>query len=223
MTLSINDFDAFHQAVHRGRKPFSWQSRLLQRVVEDRRWPRVLDLPTGTGKTTCIDIAVFALALDSAQSPDQRWCPRRIAMIVDRRIVVDQAAERGRKLAVALESKSNDVLREVAAALSNLSAGTAPPLGVFTLRGGIPKDDGWARVPDQPLVIASTVDQLGSRLLMQGYGVSQGMRPVHAGLVGNDMLILLDEVHLSQPFKQTLESISLLRRLCARTQDRAMD
>lgn len=237
MTLSIDDFDVFHQAVH-GHVPFKWQRRLLHEVVATQRWPRALDLPTASGKTTCIDIALFALALDASQPPAQRWCPRRIAMVVDRRIIVDQAAERGRKLLHALEVASQnraegaiatlpasagervlgttelDVLCRVADALGSLCEADRtgePPLAVFTLRGGIPKDDGWARTPDQPLVIASTVDQLGSRLLVQGYGVSPGMRPVHAGLAGNDMLILLDEVHLSQPFKQTLERLNTLR------------
>lgn len=211
MTLSTADFGAFHAAVHGGLPPFAWQQRLLEKIAADKAWPRVLDLPTGAGKTTCIDVALFALALDSTNEDEQRWCPRRIAMIVDRRIVVDQVAERGRKLLSALMTSTDAVVVEVANRLRSLTRTGEEPLGVFTLRGGMPKDDGWARTPDQPLVIASTVDQVGSRMLIQGYGVSQGMKPVHAGLLANDTLLLLDEVHLSEPFRQTLDQIARLR------------
>lgn len=209
--LSTSDFSAFHAAVHGGRGPFAWQQRLLEEIVANRAWPRVLDLPTGAGKTTCIDVALFALALDAGTDDDRRWCPRRIAMVVDRRIVVDQVAERGRKLLGALMTGKDSVVVEVAKRLRSLTRTGEDPLGVFTLRGGMPKDDGWARTPDQPLVIASTVDQVGSRMLMQGYGVSQGMKPVHTGLLANDTLLLLDEVHLSEPFRQTLEQLARLR------------
>lgn len=208
--LSASDFGAFHAAVHGGHQPFAWQQRLLQTVVGDGSWPTVLDLPTGAGKTTCIDIALFALALDAQKPLEERWCPRRIAMVVDRRIVVDQAAERGRKLLRALVESDNPVVREVAARLQRLG-GEDEPIGVYTLRGGMPKDDGWARTPAQPLIIASTVDQIGSRMLMQGYGVRAGMRPIHAGLLANDTLLLLDEVHLSEPFRQTLDQLRRLR------------
>lgn len=211
MSLSVDDFDTFHSAVH-GKPPFAWQSRLLRKVVADRAWPRVLDLPTGAGKTTCIDVALFALALDANEGAS-RWCPRRIAMVVDRRIVVDQAAERGRTLLRALtDGGTGPVVREVAGRLRSLSRASEDPVGVFTLRGGMPKDDGWARSPDQPLIVASTVDQLGSRLFIQGYGVSDSMKPVHAGLLGNDVLLLLDEVHLSRPFAETLNQLDRLRR-----------
>lgn len=219
MSLSVNDFDAFHVAVHGAEKhAFGWQTRLLEKIVKDQAWPRVLDLPTGVGKTTCIDIALFALALDAQEGMTTRWCPRRIAMVVDRRMVVDQVAERGRKLLRALVDKeAQPIVREVAGILRSLSRKGEEPLGVFTLRGGMPKDDGWARTPDQPLILASTVDQLGSRLLIQGYGVSRGMKPVHAGLLGNDVLLLLDEVHLSQPFAETLDALSHLRGKFATT------
>lgn len=211
MTLTLADFGAFHAAVHGGRQPFAWQQRLLEQIVQKRRWPRVLDLPTGVGKTTCIDIALFALALDVENEAKDRWCPRRIAMVVDRRIVVDQVAERGRTLRRTLMTSADVIVIEVAKRLRSLTRAGDEPLGVFTLRGGMPKDDGWARTPDQPLIIASTVDQVGSRMLVQGYGVSQGMKPVHAGLLANDTLLLLDEVHLSEPFRRTLEQLAQLR------------
>jgi CRISPR-associated endonuclease/helicase Cas3 len=211
MTPSTSDFSAFHAAVHGGKKPFAWQQRLLEQIVRDKAWPRVLDLPTGAGKTTCIDIALFALALDATNQEAERWCPRRIAMVVDRRIVVDQVAERGRKLLRALMTNTDGIVAEVARRLRSLTRTGEDPLGVFTLRGGIPKDDGWARTPDQPLVVSATVDQVGSRMLIQGYGVSQGMKPVHAGLLANDTLLLLDEVHLSEPFRQTLDQLARLR------------
>jgi len=211
MTLSTSDFAAFHVAVHGDKQPFAWQQRLLEQIVRDKAWPRVLDLPTGAGKTTCIDMALFALALDATNEGAERWCPRRIAMVVDRRIVVDQVAERGRSILRALMTSTDTIVGEVAGRLRSLTRKGEEPVGVFTLRGGMPKDDGWARTPDQPLVIASTVDQVGSRMLMQGYGVSQGMKPVHAGLLANDTLLLLDEVHLSEPFRQTLDQLARLR------------
>lgn len=211
MTLATSNFGAFHAAVHGGKQPFAWQQRLLEQIVRDKRWPRVLDLPTGAGKTTCIDIALFALALDADNEAKDRWCPRRIAMVVDRRIVVDQVAERGRALLRALMTRTEAIIVEVANRLRSLTRTGEEPLGVFTLRGGMPKDDGWVRTPDQPLIIASTVDQVGSRMFMQGYGVSRGMKPVHAGLLANDTLLLLDEVHLSEPFRQTLDQLARLR------------
>ena len=214
--LAPSDFGAFFEGVHE-HEPFGWQRELLEQVAADPdgRWPSLLDLPTGAGKTAVLDIAVFLLALDS-QRPATQWrAPRRIVLVVDRRVVVDQAADRATTIAGALYQSTDPTVRRVAAALRELRVGDGAPLHTASLRGGSAHDPGWALRPDVPTIITSTVDQVGSRLLFRGYGESDRITPVHAGLVGNDSLFLLDEVHLSQPFAQTLRAVTGYRAWAA--------
>jgi CRISPR-associated endonuclease/helicase Cas3 len=201
--LTADNFDAFFHEVH-GVQPFPWQTRLARKLAEENTWPEVLDLPTGSGKTAALDIAVFHLALEAVRGRERR-APVRIALVVDRRLVVDDAFDRAEKIAAALAKPTGAVTAEVARCLQLLAGKDAAPLIARRLRGGIPREDDWARTPSQPTILCSTVDQTGSRLLFRGYGVSDSMKPVHAGLFGSDCLILLDEAHLSEPFRQTLE------------------
>ena len=198
--LVAGNFQAFFHDVH-GYDPFPWQQRLTERVLS-QGWPTTIDLPTGTGKTAVLDTAVFALACDPTAAP------RRTVFVIDRRIVVDQVYERARKIRDAIGDGGTAVLRHVRERLQGLTDGK--PLGVLALRGGIPIDREWTHRPEQPWVLVSTVDQFGSRLLFRGYGVSRGMHPIHAGLAGNDCLVILDEVHLSAPFADTLEQVAAL-------------
>jgi CRISPR-associated endonuclease/helicase Cas3 len=225
--LTAADFDAFFEALYpkkseddKQKTPFPWQQRLAKQVCETGAWPASLDLPTGTGKTTVLDIAVFAMAVDAARPSGQRKMPRRAILVVDRRTVVDQAELRARMIAKKLaEAQPGTILGRVAQALHGLRGDVtwtrrrnARPLEVAYLRGAIPRDDGWARDPSQPMLGVSTVDQVGSRLLFRGYGVSPGMRSVHAGLLGNDIVYFLDEVHLSRPFAETLKAVEDWRK-----------
>src|SRR5262249_38327668 len=154
--------------------PFPWQERLAKRVC-DGDWPRAIALPTAAGKTACIDIAVFALACRA------QTAPRRIFFVVDRRIVVDQAWLHARAMAERLAMAPSGILKTVADSLRELAEDDRP-LDVFALRGGMYRESSWARSPLQPTIMASTVDQVGSRLLFRGYGVSDSMKPIHAGL-----------------------------------------
>lgn len=205
--MTPSSFPAFFQALW-GREPFDWQTRLLERVHETG-WPSTLDLPTGAGKTASLDIALFALALDAARPPAERKQSRRIVLVVDRRVVVDQAFERAATIAKKLDDAKDGILGEVAQSLRDLSGNPdGLPVLPALLRGGMPRESEWAKSPSQPVILTSTVDQVGSRLLFRGYGVSERMRSVHAGLLGSDTLLLLDEVHLARPFEETLSALS---------------
>ena len=222
--LNSDHFEAFFNEVYRFA-PFPWQSRLAHRVTAARgdaaAWPEALALPTSAGKTACIDIAVFALACQADWAAPDRTAPRRIFFVVDRRVVVDATYERATFLGEKLRQAANGVVREVADRLLALGGyGTggvevpddaAAPLDVFRMRGGAYRDDRWLRSPLQPAVIVSTVDQFGSRLLFRGYGLRSNMWPVHAGLAANDSLVVLDEAHCANPFRQTMEHVGQYR------------
>jgi CRISPR-associated endonuclease/helicase Cas3 len=213
----LPSFEAYFRAVH-GYDPFPWQSRLASDVLsraaselngaERDPWPALLDVPTGAGKTSALDVAVYTLACAPGR------LPRRVLLVVDRRIVVDQAGDHAERIATSLAQATDGPLRAIADALRALwgAPSEEPPVAVARLRGGMPRDNDWARRPDQPVLGVSTVDQVGSRMLFRGYGVSPRSASIHAGLVGNDTLVLLDEVHLAEPFAQTLEGIDAQRR-----------
>ncbi len=219
--LTADHFDEFFTTLWEDKIAFSWQRELAKRVVTDadKPWPDAIALPTASGKTACIDIAVFALAAQAErlQSGKALTAARRIFFVVDRRIIVDEAYARARILAAKLSAAKSGILKKVADRLRLLARGGPEgtvgeePLAVFELRGGMYRSEAWARSPLQPTVVASTVDQLGSRLLFRAYGRGPGMWPVYAGLVGNDSLILLDEAHCAQPFLQTLQAVARYR------------
>ena len=209
MDLSASDFGGFFRTIHE-YDPFPWQQALVNQLADTDTWPDVLELPTGSGKTAALDAAVFHLAL-RFNAPHK--AALRIAFVVDRRLVVDAAFDRARKIAQVLRCSLEDsadtcaTVKVVAQRLHCLAGKDGLPLIAQRLRGGAPLEHDWARTPTQPTILCSTVDQVGSRLLFRGYGVSDRMKPVHAGLLGVNSLILLDEAHLSEPFRQTLDAV----------------
>ena len=214
--LNATDFTQFFDELW-GHPPFAWQQTLADRVIEraEGPWPEAIALPTAAGKTACLDIAVFALAAQASRLARKQaiTAPRRVFLVVDRRVIVDQAYERACLLADRLEKAQDGILKRVADNLRQIARGEVDgfaeelPLAAYVLRGGMYRSEAWVRNPLQPTIVTSTVDQVGSRLLFRGYGRSPGMWPVAAGLIANDSLILLDEAHCAQPFLQTLQAV----------------
>lgn len=175
-------FDAGFRALT-GHAPMSWQRRLfedhfLPSADGKCDLPSALDIPTGLGKTSVMTIWWLARKAGAR-------LPRRLVYVVDRRAVVDQATEVANRL-----KEHESTLR------------------VSTLRGKYVDNREWLEDPTAPAIIVGTVDMIGSRLLFSGYGVSPKMRPYHAGLLGADTLLVLDEAHLVPPFEALLRTIA---------------
>jgi len=195
-----DDFAEFYSAIHPGRGPFPWQEALARRVVHDSRWPAVIDVPTGLGKTSVLDVAVFVAALGGAPAR------RRIFYLVDRRLVVDEAYEHAQGISRALDAPGTTGIVGWAAERLRPVGNSGAVLDVTRMRGGTTWDRTWVERPDQHAIVTGTVDQVGSRLLFRGYGVSEWARSIDAALVGTDSLIVVDEAHLAGPLCSTIEA-----------------
>ncbi|MCY4428780.1 MAG: type I-U CRISPR-associated helicase/endonuclease Cas3, partial [Rhodospirillales bacterium] len=196
-------FEAFYRALNR-REPLPWQARLAKVVAESEAWPAEIGVPTGLGKTACLDIAIWWLASQAHRDPGRRTAPTRIWWVVNRRLLVDAVTDHaefiGRALAEpASEGITGDSARAVSSVGDRLLRLAADPKGsnpleVIRLRGGVAS--GRPVDPSRPAVLLSTLPMYGSRLLFRGFGTTRSMRPVDAALAGTDSLVMLDEAHL---------------------------
>ena len=197
------DFASFYREVN-DRDPFPWQSRLAKQV-RNGEWPSLIGIPTGLGKTACLDIAVWALAAQAQRAPQERTVPTRLWWVVNRRLLVDDTYRHATELADALQTATDGEVFKVATLLRSLSKGHRRPLHehgqhtlplqVVSLRGGVSADRPIS--PIQPTVICSTIPMYGSRALFRGYGSSRSTRPIDAALAYTDSLVICDEAHLA--------------------------
>jgi len=195
-----------------GYQPLRWQVRLHDEWFAKGELPPIIDLPTGMGKTMVMAIWLIA----RAENADK--IPTRLIYVVDRRTVVDQATDIAEDLAFLLgpenprESEAvanrkpklaerkqqfNEILLDLRVRLRLAD----DRLGVSTLRGQLADNREWSRDPSKPAIVIGTVDLVGSALLFSGYRSSFKQRPLEAGLLGQDSLLVLDEAHLSRPFE----------------------
>jgi CRISPR-associated endonuclease/helicase Cas3 len=176
-------------------EPFPWQRELYARFISDQpnNIPASCNIPTGLGKTSVIAVWLIALIRHETKMP------RRLAYVVNRRTVVDQTTNEVEKLRENLR-KLDDVPEHL------------KELAISTLRGQFADNRQWSADPSKPAVVCGTVDMIGSRLLFSGYGIGFKSRPLHAGFLGQDTLIVHDEAHLEPAFQNLLEAIEKEQR-----------
>ncbi len=178
-----------------GHFPWQWA---LYRQFATGDFPRSCNLPTGLGKTSVMVLWLIALANNPT------LVPRRLVYVVNRRTVVDQSTEEAKKL--------RDNLPKVPELQAKLRS-----LAISTLRGQFADNREWSADPSRPAVIVGTVDMIGSRLLFSGYGIGFKSKPLHAGFLGQDVLLVHDEAHLEPAFQRLLIDIEEQQHKAERT------
>jgi len=189
-----------------GTRPFPWQEHLYLNFFSQGEFPSSCNIPTGLGKTSVIAVWLIALA----HRPDK--LPRRLVYVVNRRTVVDQTTDEVARLRENLHKAGlSQPLRDLCALkLKNDES----PLAISTLRGQFADNREWSGDPARPAVIVGTVDMIGSRLLFSGYGIGFKGRPLHAGFLGQNVLLVHDEAHLEPAFQRLLAEISKEQKRC---------
>lgn len=190
-----------------GNSPFPWQVGLHSKFVAGE-FPSSISIPTGLGKTSIVTVWLFALA----HHPER--VPRRLIYVVNRRTVVDQTTAEVERLRNALAKPELIEVRNKLASLCTLPLPTpdAPPLAISTLRGQFADNGEWCADPSRPAVIVGTVDMIGSGLLFSRYTRGFKTRPLHAGFLAQDTLLIHDEAHLEPSFQSLLEKIAATQR-----------
>ena len=182
-----------------GYESYPWQRCFYDELVGGKIREAV-DIPTGLGKTLCVLLLLLARLRNRA-------LPTRVVYVVDRRAIVDQTAAAIRTWIDRIASLPA-LSREFHACASFPAES---PVGLGVLRGGLADDGGWRVDPARPTVIVGTVDMVGSRILFSGYGDGRSRRPMHAGLLGHDAVVMLDEAHLSPAMGELLRAVSRLQ------------
>jgi len=163
--------DFFRTAIGISSAPYPYQERL---AVRD--WPEIVSIPTGMGKTAAIILAWLYKHYTGV--PDN---PRRLVYCLPMRVLVEQT------------SKNAAAWIEHLCVAGCFSQSNMPE--VHVLMGGDISGT-WDSQPEKQQILIGTQDQLLSRALNRGYGMSRFRWPVHFGLLNNDCLWVMDEVQL---------------------------
>ncbi|MCL6593604.1 MAG: CRISPR-associated helicase Cas3', partial [Alicyclobacillus sp.] len=178
------DFSTFFQRAT-GHPPYPYQ----QRLAHADGWPLLLRVPTGLGKTAAVSLA-WLWRSNFANPETRRQTPRRLVYCLPQRTLVQQTAQ---ALTRWLER-----------------LGLAADLPVHVLMGGQLAQD-WDTSPEARQVLVGTQDQLLSRSLNRGYGMSRYRWPMHFALLNNDALWVIDEPQLFGDALATTAQLQALR------------
>lgn len=219
-SITRDEFGVFFAALNEGHDPFSWQEEVLDHICEHGVWPERINAPTGSGKSSVVDIHLFANALAAVGAAPR--VPRRLCVTVGRRALVDSQATRADKIlgdlkdALADESGEPGILRRVAEALQSFQTRNdgqgIGPFEVGHIRGELSNRALPVTDISACAIIAATPDMYGSRALFRGYGSTKAARPRETALLAMDTVMVLDEAHMNRQLLHTTQRIAELQK-----------
>lgn len=219
-SITREEFSDFFAALNEGHAPFSWQEEVLDHICEHGVWPERINAPTGSGKSSVVDIHLFANALAAVGAAPR--VPRRLCVTVGRRALVDSQVDRAYKIlelmekALADESGESDILRRVDEALQSFQTRNDKdgndPFEVGHIRGELSNRALPVTDISACAIIAATPDMYGSRALFRGYGSTKAARPRETALLTMDTVMVLDEAHMNRQLLHTTQRIAQLQK-----------
>lgn len=219
-SITREEFGDFFASLNGGYAPFSWQEEVLDHICEHGVWPERINAPTGSGKSSVVDIHLFANALAAVGAAPR--VPRRLCVTVGRRALVDSQATRADKIlgdlkdALADESGEPGILRRVAEALQSFQTRNDKqgndPFEVGHIRGELSNLTLPVTDISACAIIAATPDMYGSRALFRGYGSTKAARPRETALLTMDTVMVLDEAHMNRQLLHTTQRIAQLQK-----------
>lgn len=218
MKTESDFFIASYRSLRPPHSPMKWMERMFLRLNKGHP-PSLVDLPTGAGKTDVIVIWLIALAWYAQNRNTAKPVPRRLVWVVNRRVLVQQVHTMVKGLTTSFADPSSPASQIVGHLRSLGQKDSDAFFNVVQLRGQRLDDREWSLDPTMPQLIIGTVDQIGSRLLFQGYGLGKWSRPLHAALLGVDAWVCVDEAHLVPAFAVTLRQVREIA--CRPTSDSA--
>lgn len=170
MLTEVDSFSTWFQQAT-GHAPYAYQRDL---ALREGPVPKLLRLPTGSGKTE----AILGLWLWRRLNPSAGPVPRRLVYILPMRVLVEQTVKIARAMLDGL--------------------GCSDQIKVHVIMGGEEgvRPDEWIAEPECPAILVGTQDMLLSRALNRGYAQSRAAWPRSFGLLHNDCYWVLDEIQL---------------------------
>lgn len=174
-------FEAYHFLFQKatGHFPYPYQERLAL----SERFPDVVEVPTGLGKTDAIILSWLWRRRFDPRDSVRSSTPRRLVFCLPMRVLVEQTRDKIETWLGNLDLLETDSEKD------------ENSISVAVLMGGEDKQN-WDLYPERDAIIIGTQDMLLSRALNRGYGMSKYRWPMHFGLLNNDCLWVMDEIQL---------------------------